>query len=127
MSAAVLAVALGAGACGGDSKDEANGSTSVSPSAASSSSAPATPPAGGNASSNGGTGSGTGSGGAGQGTAQNETQAKMMKVAQCMRDKGYDVQDPTPSGHIVFKNVKDAEAANKALNECRAKHNVTGP
>lgn len=121
MPAAVLALALSVSACGSDDKDKAGASSS--PSASAGSTAPSAPGVvtPNNTAPGSGTGAGNGSGGgAGKLTpAQKKQLANLVKVANCMRTRGYTVDDPKPGDFSVTpKNVKDADKANKDSADC---------
>ncbi|MFG2006588.1 hypothetical protein ACGFNU_46325 [Spirillospora sp. NPDC048911] len=128
MPAAVLALGLSVSACGSDDKDSA-GKASSSPSGAAGSTAPSAPATidPGNTAPGSGAGNGTGGGagnGSGGGTgkltpAQQKMHATLVKVAKCMRTRGYTVDDPKPGDvGVTPKNVKDANQANKDSADC---------
>ncbi|GAA2615669.1 hypothetical protein GCM10010411_58370 [Actinomadura fulvescens] len=131
MPAAVLALALSVSACGSDDKDPKS-AASGSPSSGAGSTAPSAPAVitpSNNPAPGSGAGAGNGSGG-GTGNlspAQKKSHAKLVKVAACMRAKGYTVDDPKPGDFgVTPKNVTDADKANKDSADCVKQANAGG-
>lgn len=107
-----LALMFGATACGGDSDGAGGTPSSAPPSTSAPANAPSTAPS---------------SPSTGGGAPRTKVQEQMTKVADCLRKQGFEVGDPNEAGLILFKNVKDQNAANKAMTACRAKHVPTAP
>ncbi|MGP4027568.1 hypothetical protein [Actinomadura sp. 3N407] len=118
---AAVALTLGMSACGSDSKDDAGGGSSPSATASTS-----VNPSGGTITGNGGGGNGgggdggNGNGGGGLTAAQKKS---IAKVIDCMRKKGYDMPEPSPTSPAVApRNVEGMDPAkvNKDSQECAA-------
>lgn len=52
---------------------------------------------------------------------QEESDSSMLEMAQCLREKGYDVADPEPNGGITFPE----EISEDVLKECGLSLNLT--